>query len=219
MHTNSGVPGLSSYPAIHYFVPALTKRRCWGAPYWHFCQFSYLGSGRGCLGTWSSGFLGRMVAFSSSRHRGSLATVHAPLGAGPFIPVLELGGWGVYFVHLVIFEAINNNPPAPADVQVTHTTPTQRLALYAPLVILLGHWGTRHSLLSLLSLPHCWFWGCIEVDSTSPRIRQCSSHANSTGPQASTIRAAFCIVGSLGTGGCVWGVVGVVPRVPGNTFL
>jgi hypothetical protein len=32
MHTSLGVPGLSGYPTIHYFVPALIKHRCWGGP-------------------------------------------------------------------------------------------------------------------------------------------------------------------------------------------
>ena len=35
------------------------------------------------------------------------------------------------------------SPPVPADVQVTHTTPTRRSALYSPLPVPLGHWGTR----------------------------------------------------------------------------
>ena len=32
MHTCSGVPGLSGYPTICYFVPALIKCWCWGPP-------------------------------------------------------------------------------------------------------------------------------------------------------------------------------------------
>ena len=39
MHTNFGVPGLSGYPTIQYFVPVLTKHWRWGVPYWHFWWF------------------------------------------------------------------------------------------------------------------------------------------------------------------------------------
>ena len=96
-----------------------------------------------------------MVAFSSGGHRGSLATVRTPLGCGSIRPGIWIGGGGVFiFAVFVTFAVINDSPPAPADVQVTHTTPTRRSALYAPLPVVLGVWGTRDllPLLLLLSL-------------------------------------------------------------------
>jgi hypothetical protein len=84
-----------------------------------------------------------MAAFSSDGHRGSVAPTRARrLVAGPFILGQMRGVGGPYIAYFVANGAIDMSPPAPADIQVTHTTPTRRSALYVPLFVLLGFWGT-----------------------------------------------------------------------------
>jgi hypothetical protein len=97
MHTNFGVPGLSGYPAIRYFVPALIKRRCWGVPYWHFCRFDYWGRLGGCLGIWSGGFPERMVAFQAAGTVALWPRRARRLVAGPLIMGYGLGVGGCLF--------------------------------------------------------------------------------------------------------------------------
>jgi hypothetical protein len=142
MHTKSGVPGLTGCSAIHYFVPALISTGVGAYPIGNSAE-QIIGEGGG--GAWAPV---RLVF----QHERTLFQAVAPVAlwprrarrlvAHPFVPALEnRGGVSVGFVSSVLGPQII--PPAPVPEQVTHTVPTRRSALYAPLPVYwgVGGWG------------------------------------------------------------------------------
>ena len=204
MHTCFGVPGLSGYPGIHDFVPALIMPRCWGVPNWYSWWFGYWTGQRGCLGTWSTRFPGRTAAFQAAASMALWPWCARRLVAGPFALGTNQGCWGrVYFVYFVAIGAMDKSPPAPTDVQVTHTTPTRRSALYAPLFV---RWVSGGPGIHNCRRRCHRFWQWVRVQRltvSSPRSNNTQSATNNAGLQAGTVGAAFCVIRSLGHGGGV----------------
>ena len=104
------------------------------------------------------------------------------------------------------FGEMNNSLPAPADVQVTHTAPTQRLVLYAPLAILLGVWGTLYSSSLSLLLLHCWFELFRGLTVPDPRSNNVQAMQTMPALRPALLAPRFASLGHWESEGGVWGV-------------